>query len=160
PAPAGTLIDFTKTGVGTFSGANPCSTVAATGSCTIQLTSAVTGQTVVSAHTNITVGGVALDRTTNGTAGNSGPAPKTCANARIPITPNATNEVNQPHTCPVLLERDLGDGAGFVPFPNAHVDFTLTDSNGATHTAPTGTCTAAGANTNAQGQCTITFTSP
>src|SRR5262249_38218803 len=27
------------------------------------------------------------------------------------------------------------------------------------HTAPTGTCTTAGANTNASGQCTITFTS-
>ena len=35
----------------------------------------------------------------------------------------------------------------------------LIDSLGAVHTAPTGTCTAAGANTNASGQCTITFTS-
>src|SRR5262249_37307319 len=40
-----------------------------------------------------------------------------------------------------------------------HVDVTLTDSNGAVHTAPTGSCTNAGANTDASGQCTITFTS-
>ena len=36
---------------------------------------------------------------------------------------------------------------------------TLTDANGAVHTAPTGSCTTAGANTDANGQCTITFTS-
>src|SRR5262249_5825497 len=40
-----------------------------------------------------------------------------------------------------------------------HVDVTLTDAGGAVHTAPTGTCTNAGANTDANGQCTITFTS-
>ena len=60
----------------------------------------------------------------------------------------------------MTLEKDLGDGAGFVPFAGAHVDVTLTNSNGATHTAPTGTCTTAGPNTDAAGQCTITFTSP
>src|SRR5205085_7523680 len=37
---------------------------------------------------------------------------------------------------------------------------TLTDTNGATHTVPTGTCTAPGANTDSAGQCTITFNSP
>ena len=55
--------------------------------------------------------------------------------------------------------KDLGDGAGFVAAPGEHVDVTLTDGNGATHTAPTGTCTNAGPNTDAAGQCTITFTS-
>ena len=59
----------------------------------------------------------------------------------------------------MTLEKDLGNGGGFVAAAGEHVDFTLTDSNGAVHSAPTGTCTGAGANTNASGQCTITFTS-
>src|SRR4029453_6513329 len=79
--------------------------------------------------------------------------------ARIAIAPSATNEVGAPHTFTVTLEKDTGGGT-FVPAAGEHVDVTLTDSNGATHTAPTGTCTNAGANTNAAGQCTITFTSP
>src|SRR6185503_5983650 len=78
--------------------------------------------------------------------------------ARISIAPNATNEVGQPHTFTVTLEKDTG--SGFGPAAGEHVTVTLTDGNGATHTAPTGTCTNAGANTNAAGQCTITFTSP
>src|SRR6202008_3672187 len=76
------------------------------------------------------------------------------------ITPDATNRVNQPHTFTVTLEKDAGDGAGFVPAAGEHVDVTLTNSNGASHTAPTGSCTTAGANTDANGQCTITFSSP
>ena len=59
--------------------------------------------------------------------------------------------VGQPHTFTVTLQQDIGDGAGFVAFPGQHVDVTLTDANGAAHTAPTGTCTDAGANTNACG---------
>jgi hypothetical protein len=115
----------------------------------------------VSAHTTFTTPqGVELTRSTDGTGSNSGPAVKTWVNARISITPNATNEINDPHTFTVTLEKDLGDGAGFVPFADAHVDVTLTNSNGATHTAPTGTCTTAGPNTDAAGQCTITFSSP
>src|SRR5262249_23555753 len=115
--------------------------------------------TVVNAHTSVTVGGVPLDRTTNGTAGNSGPATKTWVNAKIEITPNATNAVGQPHTFTVTLSKDTGTGT-FVPAAGEHVDVTLTDAGGAAHTTPTGTCTNAGANTDANGQCTITFTSP
>src|SRR4029079_5621335 len=96
---------------------------------------------------------------TDGAAGNSGDAVKTYVDARISITPNATNEVGQPHTFTVTLTKDTGTGT-FVPAANEHVDVTLTDSNGAAHTAATGTCTTGGANTNAAGQCTITFSSP
>src|SRR5204862_49917 len=73
---------------------------------------------------------------------------------------SATNRVGAPHTFTVTLSKDVGDGAGFVPFSGAHVNFTLTDSSGATHTAATGTCTNVGANTDTNGQCTIVFTSP
>ena len=37
------------------------------------------------------------------------------------------------------MQKDLGNGAGFVAAAGEHVDFTLTDSNGAVHSAPTGT---------------------
>src|SRR5207249_4238880 len=77
---------------------------------------------------------------TDGTDSNSGPATKTWVNARILIAPNATNEVGQPHTFTVTLQKDTGTGV-FVAAAGEHVDVTLTDSNGAAHTAPTGSCT-------------------
>ena len=158
-APAGTLVTFTKdAGPGDLS-APSCSTVGATGSCTVTLTSTTTGVTVVSAHTTVTVGGVALIRATDGLAGNSEPATKRWVDAKITIAPDATNRVGQSHTFMVTLWKDTGDGPGFVPAAGEHVTVTLTDSNGASHTAPTGTCTDAGANTDANGQCAITFTS-
>ena len=160
----GALVNFTiDSGPGTLSNGNvsatSCSTNAS-GNCTIDLTSAVTGVTTVSAHTTLSVGGVSLTRNTDGTDSNSAPATKRWVNAKIAITPTtATNRVGAPHTFTVTLMKDLGDGAGFVAAPGEHVDVTLTDGNGATHTAPTGTCTNAGPNTDAAGQCTITFTS-
>jgi hypothetical protein len=83
--------------------------------------------------------------------------PLQVVNAKISIAPNATNAVGQPHTFTVTVQKDTG--SGFVAAQGEHVDVTLTDSNGAVHTAPTGTCTGAGANTDASGECTITFTS-
>jgi hypothetical protein len=159
PAPDGTQISFTvDSGPGAFTTPNPCVTAGGTGSCTITLSSSLTGVSTVSAHSTLLVGGLSLTRHTNGTGANSGPAVKTWVNAKISITPNATNPVNQSHTFTVTLQKDTGSGV-FVPAAGEHVDVTLTDANGAVHTAPTGTCTNAGANTDASGQCTITFTS-
>src|SRR5207249_3963375 len=54
----------------------------ATASCTVIITSATTGTTVVSATSSIPLtGGGSVNRTTNGTAGNSGPASKTWVDA-------------------------------------------------------------------------------
>src|SRR5262245_6047214 len=160
-APDGTVINFSiLSGPGSFVGPNSCTTAGGTGSCQVTISSAVTGQTVIRATTDVTVSGVSLHRETgDGHAGDSADAGKTWVNAQISIAPNATNEVGQPHTFTVTLEKDTGTGV-FVPAAGEHVDVTLTDSNGAAHTAPTGTCTNAGANTDALGQCTITFTSP
>ena len=143
-----------------FTTTNPC-IVAAGGSCQITLSSATTGVSIVSAHTNVSVGGVSLSRNTNGTGANSGPATKTWVNAKIAIAPNATNEIGQPHTFTVTLQKDIGDGNGFVAAANEHVSFTLTNSNGASFTlnAASSTCDDAGANTNASGQCTIVINS-
>jgi uncharacterized repeat protein (TIGR01451 family) len=80
------------------------------------------------------------------------------ARAKITIAPSAVNEVNRPHTFTVTLSKDTG--GGYQPAPNEHVDVALTDADGAKHTTAVGSCTNAGANTDANGQCTIGFTSP
>src|SRR5438128_7430213 len=57
---------------------------AALASCTVVITSATTGTTVVSATSSIPLtGDGSVSRTTNGTAGNSGPASKTWVDATI-----------------------------------------------------------------------------
>src|SRR3954464_4788983 len=115
--------------------------------------------TSVRASTSVTVGGVSLSRSSgDGKAGDSADAKKTWVNAAISIGPSAINEVGQPHTFTVTVLKDTGSGI-LGPAQGEHVDVTLTDLNGATHSAPTGSCTNPGNNTNAQGQCTITFTS-
>ena len=58
----------------------------------------------------------------------------------------------------VTLFKDTGTGI-FVPAAGEHATVTLTPTNGATVVNPTGTCLQAGANTDANGQCSITFTS-
>ena len=97
---------------------------------------------------------------TDGTGLNTGDAVKTYVNAKISITPNATNEVGQPHTFTVTLKKDTGTG-GFVAAADEHVDCHADrlerrrrTRRGDRHLHD------AGANTNASGQCTITFTSP
>jgi hypothetical protein len=155
-APDGTTIAFS------INGGPPslqCTTSGGTGSCQVSYTSAVTGVDTVVALTTVSAAGVSLTRATDGTDGNSGPVTKRWVNARISISPNATSPVGAPQTLTVTLQQDIGDGAGFVAAPAQHVDVTLTDAGGAVHTTPTGTCTDSGPNTDADGQCTITFTS-
>ena len=78
-APDGTTISFTTaSGPGSLS-APSCTTTGGTGSCSVTLTSAVVGTTVVNDSTTVTVSGVSLTRTTNGVAPNSGPANETWA---------------------------------------------------------------------------------
>src|SRR5262249_44637927 len=82
-APNGTQISFSiQSGPGVLAG-SPCSTAGGTGSCTATLTSLVPGTTVVNATTNVIVGGVTLNRTTNNSAGNSGPATKLWADDTV-----------------------------------------------------------------------------
>jgi hypothetical protein len=161
-APDNTHVTFTIDS-DTSGGATPnpptaCDTSGGTGSCATTITSPNPGVTTVSAHTTVTVLGVPITRDTDSTHGSSGPATKTWVDARIHITPDDTNEVGQPHTFTVHLEKNLG--AGWVDAPGEHVDVTLQDFFGANHTAPTGTCTNAGPNTDLNGECQITFTSP
>ena len=49
---------------------------------------------------------------TNGQGQNGSDAVKTFVDARIHITPTATNRVGQPHTFTAFLEKNLGCGLG------------------------------------------------
>src|SRR5205807_3144705 len=71
------------------------------------------------------------------------------------ITPNAFNEVGAPHTFVAKLEKDTGDGAGFVPAAGAPVTVTLTPTNGATP-SPAGPFSGT---TDGAGTFPVTFTS-
>src|SRR5206468_1606627 len=142
-----------------FVGPSSCTTSGGTGSCTVVIKSTTSGTTKIRASTDVQVGGLTLYReTADGLPGDSGDATKSWASAKIVIAPSATNEVGHPHTFTVTLSKDSGAGS-FVPAQGEHVSVTLTDSNGASHSAPTGSCTTAGPNTDANGQCTITFVS-
>ena len=85
------------------------------------------------------------------------PVPK----ASITIAPSAVNGIGESHTFTVTLKKDLDDGAGPVPAAGEHVDVTLTAAGGAVVSlnAAASTCDNAGANTDANGQCTMVFTS-
>jgi uncharacterized repeat protein (TIGR01451 family) len=159
-APIGTTIDFTKvSGPSTFVGPSSCTTTDASGSCTATITSSTTGITKIRAATDVTVGGVTMHRATNdANPADSVDATKNWASAKITIAPDATNEVGHPHTFTVTLSKDTGNGT-FDPAAGEHVTATLTDGNGAVHATPTGTCTSAGPNTDANGECKITFVS-
>src|SRR5262249_8049632 len=113
--------------------ANPSTVTGATnasGQFQVTFTSASAGQVIGNASTTFVLNGVSLTRDTDpATAaigagpGGSGPAVKTFEDARITITPDATNAVGQPHTFTVTVQQDDGlaaaqggDGVtGFTP---------------------------------------------
>jgi hypothetical protein len=158
-APAGTVcIGVIQSGPGSFVGPNQCTTVGTTGSCQLTITSSVTGTTTVQATTTLAVGGVALARATgDGRVGDSANAQKqwVTVNAGITIAPNATNEVGQPHTFTVTVLVDTGGGLQPVG-SGLPCNVTLTPANGA-NPNPSGPFNLT---TNANGQCSVTFTSP
>jgi hypothetical protein len=152
-APDGTMCSVSITnGPGSFVGPASCATTG--GTCTVTITSAAAGTTTIHATTTLSVGGVSLTRATGDAHVGDGPnAVKNWAGARISIAPNATNEIGQPHTFTVTLEKDTG--SGFAAAAGETVTVTLTNSGGAVAT-PAGPFTGT---TNASGQFQVTFTS-
>src|SRR5262249_20438390 len=102
------------------------------GQCTETFTSNSAGKGTCPGTVTLTVGGVSITRSTDGVSPNSADAVKTFVDAKITISPDATNEVGHPHTFTVTVWQDSGNGAGFVVATVGHVDVTLTNSNGAT----------------------------
>src|SRR5439155_507134 len=113
----GTATASITSGPGSFVGSPACSYTGggATASCTVVITSGPTGSTVVSASSSIRLtGDGAVNRTTDGTAGNSGPASKTWTDATTPIPPPFPSTTLFPtHTLTIMVTAvgtTLGNG--------------------------------------------------
>jgi hypothetical protein len=121
-------VNASLTGVGFFMGSNT-QTTDANGEATVTINSNDVGVSTVSAtfEGEIVAGypGTKVMISTDGTSDNSGPAVKTYVDARITIKNPGDNVVGHQHTFTILLERDLGDDNGFVPFSGQTVNVTL-----------------------------------
>lgn len=133
----------------------------ALGDCNVVIDSAAAGTFSIHAAVSFDVSGVTLSRETDGLGQNSGDAVKVYVDASISISPSAVNAVGDAHTFTVTVMEDDGSGSGFAAAAGEHVDFSLTDSNGAGYVldAVSSTCDDLGPNTDVNGQCTIVFTS-
>ncbi|MDP9334422.1 MAG: Ig-like domain-containing protein [Actinomycetota bacterium] len=139
PAPAGTTITFSKvSGPGSFvGGVNTCLTILATGSCSVQITSATPGLTTIQATTTVTVGGISLTRTTgDGKAGDSANARKRWADDVVTTTVRdaLNNDITGQTVPPGTIVHDVAtvtktaNTPPLVPGPTGTVTFTLYDN--------------------------------
>lgn len=164
PAPDGTIVTVTLTdqnGNPVTPTADTCASPGTTGgTCSVTFSSDVAGVITGHAEADIDVGDTSIHVETGG-EGNNPDAIKRFVDARIAISPDDVNGIGETHTFVVDVDEDLGDGAGFVPATDGDVDFTLTDADGAVNEidAAASTCDDAGDNLDANGQCTIVFTS-
>jgi len=163
PAVGVTVVGSLAPGISTATitgGTCETGTTDASGVCTLTVNSPTVGTGTVNGSATWSVGGVTITRATNGTSGfgSTTEGTKTWVDARIKISPDATNEVGDDHTFTVTVEKDAGDGNGFVAASGVTVTPSKSDSNGATSTITGGTCETG--TTDASGQCTIIVTSP
>src|SRR5439155_595986 len=135
-------------GPGRLVGSTKCSYTGGggTASCTVVITSATTGTTVVSATSPIplTAAGSGT-RTSDGTAGNSSPASKTWADATIAITPaTATNAVGTNHTLTITVTAvgtTLGNGTATASITSGPGSFVGSTTCSYTGPGATASCT-------------------
>ena len=164
-APAvGATVDFSlllNDANAVFVGGDDDCVTGAAGTCLITITTSDPGDVDIHATTTFSVGGVSMTRTTNTGGNNSADANKVFVDGYITIAPDATNPVGVPHTFTVTVFKNLGLGDGYVAASGEHVTFTLTNGGSAAYVldAAASTCDNAGPNTNASGQCLITFVS-
>ncbi|MBI3913840.1 MAG: prealbumin-like fold domain-containing protein [Chloroflexi bacterium] len=138
-------------GANAVTSSNTCASTDANGKCAITFASNTAGVVTGHASADVSVGGLSLHRETNGANGNSRDAVKTYVDARISITPNATNEVGAPHTFTVKVEKN--EGSGFVAAPGVKPTVTFN--------APPASVDASSCNTGTgtSGTCTVTINS-
>jgi hypothetical protein len=167
PAPDGTIVDVTLTH--SNAAGNPVTPTTDTcanpgtvgGTCEVTFSSNVAGTITGHAEADVDVGDTTIHVETGGT-GNNPDAFKVFVDGRVSITPSDVNGIGEPHT--FVVDADQNTGSGFVAATNGNVDVTLTDAAGAVNQidAAASTCDdnqPSGDNLDANGQCTITFTS-
>ena len=154
-AGGGTATATITSGPGSFVGGNTCtySGGSASASCTMVITSATAGTTAVSATSNIPVDGDgSLSRTTDGTAGSSGPAQMNWVDANIQIAPaTATNPVGTNHTLTITVNTSGGTIAAGGGTATASI------ASGPGSFVGANTCTYTGGSASAS--CTVVITS-
>jgi hypothetical protein len=150
---AGAIPSISLTGPGSIVTNNCTAGTSAAGTCTVIVTSDVTGLATLSA----TYLGVA----DSGSAPFTDTGDKLWVNYRLDVSPEvADNPVNTDHVFTVTLEKD--EGQGFQSLSGATVSLTLTGAGSNTDISDgsfasdgrSGTCT-----TDASGQCFVTITS-
>src|SRR5439155_389073 len=149
----GTATASITSGPGSFVGSPTCSYTGggATASCTVVITSATTWTTVVSATSSIPLtGDASVTRTTNGTAGNSGPASKTWeigrTSSRAGTEINAVGTNHKLNITVTAVGTTLGNGSATA---------SITSGPGSFVGSPTCSYTGAGATAS----CTVVITS-
>jgi hypothetical protein len=165
PAPDGTIVDVTLThsnplGNPVVTTTNTCATGTVGGTCQVTFSSDFAGTITGHAEADVEFGDTTVHVETGGT-GNNPDAFKVFVDGRVSISPDDVNGIGEPHTFVVDADQDVGAGAGFVPATDGHAEVRLTDADGALSTidAAASTCDDAGDNLDANGQCTVTFTS-
>jgi hypothetical protein len=166
PVPDGTIVDVTLThsnpnGVVDVISDTCASPGTVGGSCTVEFSSDEPGTITGHAEADVQFGGTTVHVSTGSGPGQNPDAFKVFVDATISISPDDVNGIGEEHTFVVAVQQDSGDGNGLVDATNGHVDFTLTDSGGAVSVldADASTCDDAGDNLDANGECTIVFTS-
>jgi len=107
--------------------------------------------------------GVSLTRATgDGLSGDSADAAKSWVDARITISPlTASNEIGQNHVITATVKTNDGSGSGYVLTGGVTVNFSLTNSNGATAAfVGASSCVTSSAADATLGTCTVTIKSP
>jgi hypothetical protein len=169
PAPDGTLVDVTLTdanGADVELIEDNCATDGTVGgTCTVTFTSQTPGTITGHAAADVSLDGETRHVETDGEGDNSDDAVKRFVEAKIAITPDDTNSIEESHTFEVEVQQDDGltaaqggDGvSGFGPAPNGtQPTVTLTDAGGAINQISDNTCAGVGT---VAGICSVTFTS-
>ncbi|MEW5990764.1 MAG: prealbumin-like fold domain-containing protein, partial [Chloroflexota bacterium] len=151
-AASGVVVTATESGAGAITDQSDCADgTDGSGQCLVVVDSSVTGVSTVHATATVNVSGVNIGVDTNGYGANIVENTKTWVDARITIVQAGTNRVGEEHTFTVTVEKDLGDGGGFVAAAGVNV---LASEVGVGDIVG-GTCDNSGGDTDVNGQCTI-----
>jgi len=132
------------------------------GTCTVIINSNQPGPISVSASAEIQVLTKVLQRSTDGQIGNSLDATKVYVDASLSLLSTSPGllEVNNTFTLTATLLKVLGDGGEPVPAVGETVNVLLTPENGVDIQNVVDNCADPEQGTDANGQCTVSFTSP
>ena len=132
----------------------------ADGTCTVIINSTQPGPISVSATAEIQVLTKVLQRSTDGQIGNSLDATKIYVDASLSLLSTSPGllEVGNTFTLTATLEKVLGDGNAPVPAVGEIVNVSLSPEEGVSIQDIVDNCATLG--TDANGQCTVSFTSP